>query len=140
MNVVTWSAVDYGHVPFVMALTGGRREVVQPFDLLGAQLDTVGRGILLDAGNPLGAGNRGVAARRDKGRGVYQTAPRMIATAVMFAASSSMLRIDFPTARSQVGSDGCACASSTSSIFLGRIVGAMFMRVNGNAPTRCARH
>src|SRR5882762_4903749 len=58
MNVVTWSAVDYGHVPFVMALTGGRREVVQPFDLLGAQLDAVGHGILLDAGNPLGAGNR----------------------------------------------------------------------------------
>src|SRR5467141_1459597 len=58
MNVVTWSAVDYGHVPFVMALTGGRREVVQPFDLLGAQLDAVGGGVLLDAGNPLGAGNR----------------------------------------------------------------------------------
>jgi hypothetical protein len=34
-----------------------RREVVQPFDLVGAQLDT-GGGVLLDARDPLGAGNR----------------------------------------------------------------------------------
>ena len=53
-----WSAVDDRHVPFVVALAGGRREVVQPFDLVGAQLDAVGGGVLLDAGNPLGAGNR----------------------------------------------------------------------------------
>src|SRR3954470_22141835 len=53
------SAVDDGHVPLVVALAGGRREVVQPFDLLGAQLHAVSGGILLDAGDPLGAGNRG---------------------------------------------------------------------------------
>jgi hypothetical protein len=29
------SAIDEHHVPYVVALTGGRREVVQPFDLLG---------------------------------------------------------------------------------------------------------
>jgi hypothetical protein len=27
---VPWSPVDDGHVPYVMALTGGRRQVVQP--------------------------------------------------------------------------------------------------------------
>jgi hypothetical protein len=41
-----WSAVDGGHIPFVMALAGGRRRVVQPFDLLGAQLDAVGGCVL----------------------------------------------------------------------------------------------
>src|SRR5438552_17196736 len=49
---------------------GGRREVVQPFDLLGAQLDAVGGGVLLGAGNPLGAGNRSdvVALREQPGQ------------------------------------------------------------------------
>ena len=67
---MTWSAVDDGHVPFVVALTGGRREVVQPFDLLGAQLDAVRGGVLLDAGHPLGAGNRSdvVALREQPGQ------------------------------------------------------------------------
>ena len=53
-----------------MALAGGRREVVQPFDLLGAQLDAVGGRVLLDAGEPLGAGNRGdvVALREQPGQ------------------------------------------------------------------------
>ena len=65
------SAVDDGHVPFVVAFAGGRREVVQPFDLLGAQLDAVGGGVLLDAGDPLGAGDRGdvVALREQPGQG-----------------------------------------------------------------------
>jgi hypothetical protein len=67
------SAVDDGHVPYVVALTGGRHEVVQPFDLLGAQLDAVGGGVLLDAGNPLGAGNRSdvVALRLEADDEVY---------------------------------------------------------------------
>ena len=52
------SAVDDGQARLVVALTGGRREVVQPLDLLGAQLDTVGGGVFLDARDPLGAGNR----------------------------------------------------------------------------------
>ena len=56
---MTWSAVDGGHVPFVVAFAGGRSEVVQPVDLRGAQLEAVGGGVLLDAGDPLGAGNRG---------------------------------------------------------------------------------
>ena len=44
-----------------MALARGRREFVQPFDLLGAQLDAVRGCVLLDPGDPLGAGNRGDA-------------------------------------------------------------------------------
>jgi hypothetical protein len=53
-------------VPF----PGGRSEVVQPFDLLGAQLEAVGGCVFLDAGNPLGAGNRGdvVALREQPGQ------------------------------------------------------------------------
>ena len=42
-----------------MAFAGGRGEVVEPFDLFGAQFDAIGGGVLLDAGNPLGAGDRG---------------------------------------------------------------------------------
>ena len=38
------SAVDRGHVRFVVAFAGGRSEVVQPFDLLGTELDAVGGG------------------------------------------------------------------------------------------------
>ena len=52
------SAVDDRHVPFVVTLAGGRREVVQPLDLRGAQFDAVGGRVFLDAGDPLGAGNR----------------------------------------------------------------------------------
>ncbi len=53
------SVVDGGHVVFVVAFAGGRGEVVEPFDLFGAQLDAIGGGVLLDAGHPLGAGDRG---------------------------------------------------------------------------------
>jgi hypothetical protein len=49
------SSVDGGHVRLVMALAGGRGELVQPCGLLRAQLDTVGCRVLLDAGNSLGA-------------------------------------------------------------------------------------
>jgi hypothetical protein len=64
------SAVDNGHVPFVVTLAGGRCEVIQPLDLLGAQLDAVGGGVLLDAGDPLRAGNRSdvVAMREEPGQ------------------------------------------------------------------------
>ena len=53
-----------------MALASGWLEVVQPFDLLGAQLDAVGGGVLLDAGDPLGARDRGdiVAPREQPGQ------------------------------------------------------------------------
>jgi hypothetical protein len=53
-----------------VARAGRRREVVQPFDLRGAQLDAVGGGVLLDARNPLGARNRRdvVALREQPGQ------------------------------------------------------------------------
>ena len=54
-----WSAVNGGHVPFVVAFAGGKGEVIEPFDLFGAQLDAIGGGVLLDASDPLGAGDRG---------------------------------------------------------------------------------
>src|SRR5206468_2016583 len=53
-----WLPVDDGHVAFVVALAGGRREVVQAVDLLGAQLHAVRGCVLLDAGDALGSGNR----------------------------------------------------------------------------------
>src|SRR4051812_19941685 len=68
---MAWSAVNGGHVRFVVAFAGGRSEVVQPFDLLGTELDAVGGGVLLDAGDPLGAGDRGdvVALGEQPGQG-----------------------------------------------------------------------
>jgi hypothetical protein len=49
-----------------MTLARSRGEVVEPLDLFHAQLDTVGCGVLLDAGDPLGAGDRGdVVALRE---------------------------------------------------------------------------
>ena len=64
------SAVDDSHISFVMALACGRCDVIQPCDLRGAQLDAIGGGVLLDAGNPLGAGNRSdvVALREQPGQ------------------------------------------------------------------------
>jgi hypothetical protein len=67
---VTSSAIDDGHVSCVVARAGGQREVIQPFDLLGAQLDAVRGGVLFYAGHPLGAGNRSddVALREQPGQ------------------------------------------------------------------------
>jgi hypothetical protein len=64
------SAVDEVHDRLLMAFAGGRREIVQPFDLLGAQLDAVSGYVLLDAGDPLRAGDRGdvVALREQPGQ------------------------------------------------------------------------
>src|SRR4051812_37959337 len=56
---MTWSAVDGGHDRFFVALAGGRGELVEPLELLCAELDRVGGGVLLDAGDALGAGDRG---------------------------------------------------------------------------------
>jgi hypothetical protein len=56
---MTWSAVDCGHVRLVVALADCRGEVVEPLDLLRAQRDAVGSGVLVDAGDALGAGDRG---------------------------------------------------------------------------------
>jgi hypothetical protein len=62
-------AVDGGHDGFFVALAGGRGEVVQPLELLGAQFDAVGGGVLLDTGYPLGARDRSdvVALREEPG-------------------------------------------------------------------------
>ena len=53
-----------------MALAGGRCQVVQPLNLPGAQLDAIGSGVLLDARDPLGTGDRGdvVALREQPGQ------------------------------------------------------------------------
>ena len=59
LSPLAWLAVDGGHVPSVVAFAGGGSEVVEPFNLFGAQLDAIGGGVLLDAGDPLGAGDRG---------------------------------------------------------------------------------
>jgi len=56
------SAVDGGHVRLVVALAGGRGEVVQSCDLLRAQLDSVGCRVFLDAGNAFGAGDWGMSS------------------------------------------------------------------------------
>jgi hypothetical protein len=48
----------FGHVPFVVAFAGGRREVVQPRDLRRAKFQAVGGSVFLDASDSLGAGNR----------------------------------------------------------------------------------
>lgn len=68
--VVPRSAVNEGHVAFVVPLARGRREMVQPFDLFSAQLDAVRGGVLLDASDPLRAGNRRdvVALRKQPGQ------------------------------------------------------------------------
>ena len=55
---LTWSAVDCGHVRLVVALAGGRREVVEPLDLPRAQLDAVGSGVLCHPGSPPALGCR----------------------------------------------------------------------------------
>jgi hypothetical protein len=49
---VRGSAVDGGHVRLVVAFASGRRQVAEPLELAGAELDAVGGGVLLDAGDP----------------------------------------------------------------------------------------
>src|ERR1700691_226372 len=53
-----WSAVDGGHARFVVALAGGRRQVIEALELAGGQFYAVGGGVLLDTGDPPGAGDR----------------------------------------------------------------------------------
>ena len=67
------SAVDNGHIRFVMALASGRCDVVQPFDLPSAQLDTVRGCVLFDASLSRPHDDRGCRAttcglRRDRSR------------------------------------------------------------------------
>src|SRR5215203_7271868 len=65
------SVVDRGHVGFGVPLAGGWREGVQPRELSGGELEAVGGGVLLDAVDAPGAGNRGdvVALGEQPGQG-----------------------------------------------------------------------
>jgi hypothetical protein len=73
------SAVDRRHLGRFVAFACGRGEVVQSFELLCAQLDVIGGGVSLDAGDPLGAGDRSdvVALREEPGQGA-ERAPTTI--------------------------------------------------------------
>src|SRR3954464_9837631 len=53
------SVVDGRHVGVVVACAGGGLEVVQAFELRFGELDLVSRGVLLDASDAAGAGDRG---------------------------------------------------------------------------------
>jgi len=58
------SPVDDGHVPLVVPLAGGRREAIEPLDLLGAQLADVKVEIDVDHGlTDIVAGDAAVSAR-----------------------------------------------------------------------------
>ena len=63
--------VDPGHVGLGVPLAGGWGEGVQPCELSGGELDAVGGGVLLDAGDASRAGNRGdvVALGEQPGQG-----------------------------------------------------------------------
>src|SRR5438552_16261501 len=67
---MTCSAVDDRHLRLLVALAGSRAEIAEPLDLLGAQLDAVGSGVLLNAGDALGTGDRGdvLALRKQPGQ------------------------------------------------------------------------
>jgi len=65
------SVVDGGHVGFGVPLAGGWGEGVQPGELGGGELEAVGGGVLLDAVDAAGAGDRGdvVALGEQPGQG-----------------------------------------------------------------------
>jgi hypothetical protein len=65
------SVLDRGHVGLRVPLAGGWGEGVQPRELSGGELEAVGGGVLLDAGDAPGAENRGdvVALGEQPGQG-----------------------------------------------------------------------
>jgi len=69
-TIAQFSAVNDSHARFVMTLACGRREVIQPCHLLSAQFDANGGRVLLYAGDPLGARDRGdvMALREQPGK------------------------------------------------------------------------
>src|SRR6202040_1635621 len=50
-----WSSVNDSHISYVVTLAGGGREVIQPCNLLGAQLELIGSCVLFDSNDALGA-------------------------------------------------------------------------------------
>ena len=54
-SCMTRSALYDGHVAFVVTLSGCRRKVIEPFNLLGADLKLVSRDVLFHADDALGA-------------------------------------------------------------------------------------
>jgi hypothetical protein len=94
---LAWSPVNGGHIPFVVALAGGRGKVVQPFDLACGQLDAVGGGILFDAGDPLGARNRSdviTLGEQPSQRDLCRCCPASAAT-VLTSSTMRRLRLKF---------------------------------------------
>src|SRR5689334_23064655 len=65
------SLVDRGHVRLVVALAGRRGQVVEAVELIAAELQAVGRRVLLDATDTTGARDRGnvVALGKQPGQG-----------------------------------------------------------------------
>jgi hypothetical protein len=60
------SGVDGCHVRFVVARACSRRQVVQPVDLIGSELDAVGGGVFLHPRHPFRAGDRGDVVAPDE--------------------------------------------------------------------------
>ena len=87
------SVVDGGHVVFVVAFAGGRSEVVEPFDLFGAQLDAVGGRVFLDARDPLGARDRGDVVTLGEQPGQCDLRRCSAASAATALTSSTMRRL-----------------------------------------------
>ena len=59
VQFVFGSAVDRGHVYFVVAFSGGRTKRVEPAQLVFGEFEPVCRSVLQDPGDPPGAGDRG---------------------------------------------------------------------------------
>jgi hypothetical protein len=95
--VVALSAVDGGHARFVVAFAGGGREVVEPFDLAAGEFDAVGGGVLLDAGDAPGAGDRGdvVAVGEEPGQAICAGVAAASSAMALTSATKRRLRWTF---------------------------------------------
>jgi hypothetical protein len=134
-------AVDGGHVRLVVALAGGRGEVVQAGDLLDAQLDRVGCRVLLDARDAFGAGDRGDVVAlllEDGGTVVGETKSRST------SASGSMKRLEAEAFRSKAAKarrryleEECECLQTSYTLSAVRLEGAMWPPGAGLRPRTC---
>jgi len=60
-----WSSLEEAHLGLVVVVTGGRREVVEPGELLRGEDDGVSGDVLFETPDVLGTGDRGdVAVKR----------------------------------------------------------------------------